>query len=58
MGHLVDIKNKHLMIRSYELLDFIKKFLRPIEDAINSLGVAFVSEQCLERSNRARLKLA
>lgn len=44
MEALLDLKNSHLMLRTYELLDFIKKFLRPIENAINQLGFEFIAE--------------
>jgi hypothetical protein len=37
------------MLRTYELLDFIKKFLRPIEHAINSMGVKFIQKYCIEK---------
>ena len=29
----------HLMLRTYELLDFIKKYLRRVETAINQIGI-------------------
>ena len=40
---------RHLMLRSYELLDFIKKYLRPIETAINSMGIKFIQKYCIEK---------
>ena len=44
MEALLDLKNSHLMLRTYELLDFIKKFLKKIENAINQLGFEFITE--------------
>lgn len=32
----------HLKLRSYNLLDFIKKFMRPIEKAVNRIGLKFI----------------
>ena len=42
-------KDLHLMLRTYELLDFIKKFLRPIEFAITNIGAKFIQKYCIEK---------
>jgi hypothetical protein len=42
-------KDTRLMLRTYELLDFIKKFMRRVEQAINSLGPKFIQKFCIEK---------
>ena len=44
-----DIKEVHLLFRTYELLDFIKKFLRQIENAITQMGSKFIQKYCIEK---------
>lgn len=39
----------HLMLRTYELLDFIKKYLRRVETALNQLGIKFIQKYCLDK---------
>ena len=39
----------HLMLRTYELLEFIKKFLRRVEAAINSIGIKFIHKYCVDK---------
>ena len=38
-----------LMMRTYNLLDFVKKFLRRIETALKSVGIPFITKYCLEK---------
>jgi hypothetical protein len=42
-------KDLHLLFRTYELLDFIKKFLRRIENAITQMGAKFIQKYCIEK---------
>jgi hypothetical protein len=37
------------MLRTYELLDFIKKYLRRFEAALKKVGLPFISKYCLEK---------
>ena len=37
------------MLRTYELLEFIKKFLRRVEAAINSIGIKFIHKYCIDK---------
>ena len=37
------------MLRTYELLDFIKKYLRRIENALNHIGIKFIQKYCIEK---------
>lgn len=39
----------HLMLRTYELLDFIKKYLRRVETAINQIGIKFIHKYCIDK---------
>lgn len=39
----------HLELRTYDLLGFIKQFVRPVEIAINQLGSSFIEENCLNK---------
>ena len=39
----------HLMLRTYELLDFIKKYLRRVETAINQIGIKFIQKYCIDK---------
>lgn len=38
-----------LMLRTYELLDFVKKYLRRVEAALKSVGLPFITKYCLEK---------
>ena len=42
-------KSAHLKLRTYSLMDFVKKFMRPIEMAINKVGTQFIEENCVEK---------
>jgi hypothetical protein len=42
-------KEKHLMLRTYDLMDFIKKFMRRIELAITTMGAKFIQKYCIEK---------
>jgi len=37
------------MLRTYELLDFIKKYLRRVETAINQIGIKFIQKYCIDK---------
>ena len=36
-------------MRTYELLDFIKKYLRRVETAINQIGIKFIQKYCIDK---------
>ena len=44
-----DDEDQHLMLRTYELLDFIKKYLRKIENALKQIGINFIQKYCIEK---------
>jgi hypothetical protein len=44
-----DQSNLRLMMRTYNLLDFVKKYLRRVEAALKSVGLPFITKYCLEK---------
>lgn len=37
------------MLRTYELLEFVQKFLRKVEVALKKIGMPFIVNYCLEK---------
>jgi hypothetical protein len=46
-----------MMLRTYELLDFVKKFFKRVEMALSKIGLPFIINYCLEKYGSINQKI-
>lgn len=52
----INLSLMRLALRTYDLIDFIKKYLRKIEEAVKRVGINFIVKYCLEKFGTCQLK--
>ena len=52
----LNLSMMRMALRTYDLIDFIKKYLRRIEDAVKKVGINFIVKYCLEKFGTFQLK--